>query len=111
MLWCRLRAAVSAATMECGGQESHRLPVKRMTASPCAGGCHQVKSYWESWDPSNYVPNPLWHKWEFVVLLSPGEISVSVPPQSLAGLRLWLMRLNCYIGQVSLSSELVIARS
>lgn len=39
------------------------------------------------------------------------EICVSLPPQSLAGLRLWLMRLNCYIGQIipSLSSAVVIA--
>lgn len=61
-----------------------------------------------NWDMSNYMPYPLWHWWESVV-----EICVSLPPQSLAGLRLWLMRLNCYIGQVilSLSSAMVIAGS
>lgn len=52
---------------------------------------------------SNYMPYPMWLWWESVVSLSPGEIGVVLLPQSLAGLRLWLMRLSSYIGQVSLS--------
>lgn len=112
--WCSWRARGMEVKNHTGSllKKKKKRKERGQDSSKCSRKAVR-KSLLGNWDMSNYVPYPLWQWWESVVSLSPGEICVPLPPQSLAGLRLWLMRLICYIGQVclSLSSALVIARA
>lgn len=45
--WCSLRAEVSAASVERGGQESHRSSLTKETASPSVRESHQENSIGE----------------------------------------------------------------